>query len=1337
MKILRDWRRKEVPASLRLKLAATAIAFALCSAIVMGWTAERVINAQMEPAIGAQHYLLMQSAAQRLDMALSHRLNELQALGELALPHVDDAPVAMRERLLQAPSLTAHFWNAAVIDMQGNVLADMRGQTTRALNVAKRPHVKRALETLQPVVSEPLRSTTSGKPVVSLIVPVKQNGQVRMLVGAGIDLDSQELLGPLYGSGGRQGGELSLVSGNGLLISHPDQRWVLHRAADAPGAAQVAARLLEGKEGWTIGRDAKGNAMVYSRVKLKTADWTVVGSYPYGTAFASLKSIRANAVFAALGLAAAAGLVGWLLAYRVIRPLARLRMQMAALVKGEIGVESLESRRGDEIGDLSRQFQELLRTRAEHERTLRQQESFVRTLLAGAPDAVVLAGEHGEVLEWNLQAEAMFGWTAQEALGQPIAQLIIPEELRQAHQEGIRRFAETGTGTLIGGTVRLPAVRKDGTRLVAELSLAGIARDGTHAALGFIRDVSASIEREERIATSERRLQMIADNVPALIAYVNRDQRYVFSNARYQTLLGIDPKSMIGKTAREVLGAELHDRIADRIAGVLAGQDQHFETNVTREGKERHLMTDLIPDRDEHGAVHGFYTMVLDITERKEAEMRQAASERRADAANRAKSEFVANISHEIRTPMNAVLGVAQLLENTPLRDDQREYANIIRASGLSLIAILNDVLDFSKIEAGRMTIEHERYDIEAVLDGASALMAANAVNKEIDVLVGIGANVPRFVVGDFVRMQQVVANLVTNAVKFTSAGHVSLLVDLDAEGRSLVWSVDDTGIGMTPEQQGKIFQPFAQADTSTTRKYGGTGLGLTITRRLVDMMSGQIVLTSAPGDGSLFTVTLPLEVAPDRASVPRRVAALVLIDDVERSRQLFLRTAVYCGYTPFAFSSVAGLVGAAASGALNLGLVNHVLIASKQWHELAARHAELLMHGLPHEAVLHAVCTPCGRRGFEVEEGPALKSVIQKPLSPKVLRQVVASAQSTTAPIKATRTALQDLRVLLVEDNPVNQMVAKGMLADRVRLFEIAHNGEEGVEMLRAQPDGFDVVLMDVQMPVMDGYEATRTIRGQLGLSLPVIAMTAGVMAEERQRCMDAGMTGFVSKPIVIEELFDALTQIARPREQRSADAASEQDTPAAEPEIFAPALLQAILERDPKQAARLAVTLREGLTRARREFSQLIDALEQRQAPAALRLLHSLRGSVGSLGAKRFAAATVVAQQAIEAGKAVDVTALREGFEAFMAAAEAWALRRERGDGMPAAPSVEESIADLLRHLHTQDVRALDTFQRVRDQLAQKLPHASIDALGEALGDFRFGEAIATLEEHGVHIA
>jgi PAS domain S-box-containing protein len=568
--------------------------------------------------------------------------------------------------------------------------------------------------------------------------------------------------------------------------------------------------------------------------------------------------------------------------------------------------------------------------------------------------------------------------------------------------------------------------------LIVSVSLVFAALVGLLSVVVVARQKAERAAAQLRGAESERRSRVLADALPLLIAYLDRDLRYRFANDYYRTMWGIEPQSMLGKTVSEVFGAAAEPWL-DELRAALAGSRLHFERDFESVDGVRHFLVDLVPDVRADGEVQGCYLTAMNITDRKN-------SEQRAEAASRAKSEFVANMSHEIRTPMNAVLGVAYLMENTPLSTTQKEYVGMIRSSGQVLLGILNDVLDFSKIEAGRMELAPAAFRPRELLDSVSSVMAVNASARGINLAVTADAEVPQVLVGDAMRLQQILINLVGNAVKFTERGGVTVRISLDKPRQgdhvSLRFSVRDTGIGMDSEQQSRLFSAFSQADASTTRRFGGTGLGLAICRRLAELMGGDISVRSMQGAGSEFVVTLPFVAGDADAVVDQPVWQSAATD--------------------------------------SWGLVQ-----------------------------------------------PQSQPQLQAPDSPP---EQAMPLVEVPPPEEATR--LQGLRLLLVEDHPLNQVVARGMLEHAGASVDLVENGLEAVDRLRERAADYDIVLMDVQMPVMDGFEATRRVRKELGLKLPILAMTAGVMQSEQEQCIAAGMDDFIAKPVDVEQMLDAISR-------------------------------------------------------------------------------------------------------------------------------------------------------------------------------------------------------------------
>jgi PAS domain S-box-containing protein len=628
--------------------------------------------------------------------------------------------------------------------------------------------------------------------------------------------------------------------------------------------------------------------------------------------------------------------------------------------------------------------------------------------------------------------------------------------------------------------------------------------------IGTLQDVTDLKMAREQLHASEKLMRVVTDNMPGRVGYWDRGEQCRFANRYFAETFGMTQESIIGVSLHELLGPGRYEAIRADVQAALAGETRAFERDEQwRAGETQAMLVHYIPDvRD--GVVEGFFVLALDVTELKDA--REAARQ-----ASAAKGQFVANTSHELRTPMNAVIGMLTLLGQTPLTNRQADYVQKAEGAARSLLALLNDILDFSKVEAGKLTLDPRPFRLEALVRDLSVILCANARSDQVRILFDIDPRLPYVLVGDDMRLRQVLINLGGNAVKFTQRGEVVVgaqLVARDEETARIEFSVRDTGIGIAPEVQSRIFEGFTQAEASTMRKYGGTGLGLAISQRLVALMGSDLQLESRPGKGSRFFFTVDLGLGPN-----------------------------------------------------------------------AARELE--------NAADSSFDTP----DFAVTEKPETST-------------------------------LAGLRLLVVEDNAINQEVARELLSSCGARVDVAEDGKQGVERVLADPSRYALVLMDVQMPVMDGYTATRELRAA-GWRRPIVAMTANVMASDREACLAAGMDDHVGKPFDLEELVVTIRRHAGRAPEAGAVPAGEAPAPSAVESVDIEGAVKR-LGGDIGFYWQLYGAVKADAQDMLSKLGPLLAAGDRKEAA---RLFHTIKGMGGTLGAGALSRAASQAELAMVA--------------------------------------------------------------------------------------------------------
>ncbi|SFV14147.1 response regulator [Pseudoduganella namucuonensis] len=907
--------------------------------------------------------------------------------------------------------------------------------------------------------------------------------------------------------------------------------------------------------------------------------------------------------------------------------------------------------------DLERRIGERTAELTQTAQVARDSQRKLQAIVDTALDAVVRMDTGGRIVGWNSQAETIFGWRREEALGRRLESTIIPPRYRDAHREGMRRYIASGHGSVLDRRVELHALHRDGHEFPIDLAITRIKLEGEESFefCGFIRDISERREREQKLV----------------------------------------------------------------------------QANVM------------------------------------------------AEAANVAKSEFLANMSHEIRTPMSAVIGMAYLALRTELTAKQHDYVSKIHRAALSLLGIINDILDFSKIEAGRLDVEEVPFFLDDVLANVASVTGQRAADKQLEYLFNVPPAIPRHLVGDPLRLGQVLINLVNNAVKFTPGGELELscarLPDRAPGKVALRFAVRDTGIGMTQEQMAKLFRAFSQANGSTTRQYGGTGLGLSISQQLVRLMGGLIRVESVPDRGSTFEFDLEFALSGQPDRVPVAPAALdgarvLLVDDSPAALAILAEA---MGQLPVRADT-------ATDGARALTAIEEADAAGDPYRlvlsdwQMPGMDGIALARRLRTSETLRArpgtvLLTAFGRE--EVQRDAEAAGVIGFLFKPIAQSALVDTLVALVAPRAQARELAAQPRedvpgqhyaasVLLVEDHPLNQEIAAELMATLGICVDIAGNGQQALARLQEKgPGAYGLVLMDLEMPRLDGHEATRLLRRDPRFdALPVIAMTAHALADIRERCLAEGMQDYITKPIDPERLYAVLSRWLG--QTRLPPAPVLPPTP--------PAVLEA--RRGPELPQVAGLDAMRGLRHVAGNaplYLQLLDRFRQTQRAAAAELraelermdggapagpagmrAHTLRGVAGNIGATAVeqaaheleaALARAAATPPLAAGWPPLLAALETALDETMAGLDDYFLTArvpgagrhaaETGADAAANATPAEALARLQSLLADFSGDSNDYFDGARTALATLLAPAALERLAAHMAQYEFEAARAML--------
>ena len=943
-----------------------------------------------------------------------------------------------------------------------------------------------------------------------------------------------------------------------------------------------------------------------------------------------------------------------------------------------------------------------LRTAAEER--LAASLDMTRAILDTAINPILTIDGTGVVRSLNPAGEKTFGYASHELVGQNIRTLV-PDNFVDAYNDYIAQFKQQGrTG---GGSGReLAGLREDGSIFPAHVSTAPMVLAGELCFVCVITDLTEQHGQRTELAAARDQLLLAAQTAELGIWSWNLADNALHWNARMFDIYE-QPKTLLNNGLNfdhwrtRVHAADIDATLHSLNAALEGNGDQLPLFRITLPaGEIRYIQSRIRVERDANGTPVMMTGINRDITDQHQLELRLREAKEQADAASAAKSSFLANMSHEIRTPMNAVLGMLHLVQLSSLNLRQRDYVSKAQTAAKSLLSLLNDILDYSKIDAGKLQLDVHPFELEPLMQDLGVVLSGNQGDKNVEVLFDLDSTLPESLIGDSLRLQQVLINLAGNALKFTLTGQVivsvELLQRLDAAVRVRI-AVTDSGIGISDEQTGRIFEGFNQAETSTTRRFGGSGLGLVICKRLVALMGGDLRVESEVGVGSRFWFDITLGVdgahAVADATVVDRQLRLLVADDNQLAGELLVRTVAALGWQA---DLVGGGIDAVKriSESVRAGQPYDVVLMDWRMPDLDGLNAARLIRGAKDSLPLPVVVmvTAYGREVLaearETGEAP-FAGFLTKPITPKQLNEVVLRALNADnmhppeieEPAAKPAARLAGLNLLVVEDNALNRQVAEGVLRAEGAQVQLAEGGIEGVKRATTSGIPFDAVLMDIQMPDIDGFEATRRIRANPRFSsLPIIAMTANASNADRQACLAAGMNDHVGKPIDVEQLVSALhAQI----DGKKIALGLASGHPPAGAGVIAEPLLEtkaSIVARFGGNIALINSVLANFGSQTEKQLALLSQQIAHEEPLAAASVLHAIKGTAGTVGARALSARAGQLEYDLRHAdvSATNVVITDEGVADLRALLEdsVIALARDFGDARIEVPATEVAL-------------------------------------------------------------
>ncbi len=1365
--------------SLKTRVTAFSLLVFVASIWSLTFLIGRLQRDDIVDLVGRAQFSTVSFLADDITQELGDRLEAMEMIAEQLEDVGMQRPEKMQALLAQRPVFT-NFFNAGVFitGTDGVALASLPESRKRVgQSFMDRDFIAGALKDGKPVIGKPVMGRLMPSGIIGMAVPIrdKQDRIIGALAGV-TNLGEPNFLDIIVKNRyGDSGGYLLTMPSERLIITANDKSWSMTRLSESPPDA-LTARFRRGEEGFGVGPDQYGRERLAASKNVGLVDWQLAVSLPAEEAFAPVWAMQRRMQLLALAMSLVAAALTWWWLRRQFQPLSQAVAELADMTGTQRDLRALPVARHDEIGRLIVGFNRLIEQVDRQQAQLAQERQALRNVImgtgAGTWELDLVTGD----VALNDRWAEIIGYTLDEL--RPFSEKTWASH---CHPEDYVRVSQA-LGRYIGGEgesfeASCRMRHKDGNWvwIHTRAKISERSPDGHPLRIsGTNVDITREKAAEDEIARTSALLQAVLDSASGVaVIAAGPDLTVTLFNKGAEMLLGYDADEVVGSrkatdlfepAAMERRLAELRDQgratTLDEMLADLAASGRKIEsTFVGRDGRTVLAALWITRLLNAQGEPVGYLGVGYDIRKEKSYETSLIEARDQAEQATRAKSQFVSNMSHEIRTPMNAILGLLQLLQNTELSHRQLDYVGKAEGAAKSLLGLINDILDISKLDAGKMELDLQPFRLDNLLADLSVILSTGVSDKPVEVLFDISPQTPRALVGDAMRLKQVLINLGGNAIKFTLEGTVVLQIRVLEQGTgssTLRFSVIDTGIGIAPDQKKRIFEGFSQAEASTTRRFGGSGLGLSICQQLVRLMGGTLTLESTLGQGSRFDfiVTLPhaagLLPHEDRALQRRRQPMHVLVvDDNPLARDIMVSTLESWGWT--ADTAEGGPQAVAMfQERLRQGLPPHQVFlvdwympGMDGWETLERLQALCAGGEAPLSIMVTAHDKDMLKRRMDHDQ-PRLDGYLVKPLTASMLHDAIAEAQAGRAGVRAPRSAeaqgmaLAGMRLLVVEDNPTNQQVAVELLYSQGALVEVANHGLAGVEAVASARAPFDAVLMDIQMPVMDGFTATRRIREALGLKdLPIIAMTANALVSDRADCLAAGMDDHVGKPFDLPHLVEVLLHHVRSRAE-SLDVEGATVRLGGKKDLYHRILRTFLADVEPMP----------------QRLSAAIAAGNRTEAGA---LLHTLKGLAATIGALRLSELARVGERRLKESAADEsleglaqalaqavgsaVAAVREVLGLAQAEAPVPAARvtiepppAAAGEGQSSGDTAEAQrvLASLRGQLARGDAGALETFSQLRAALDAGPPGALalLPALDAALARFDFPEADAQCE-------